>query len=93
MDRGRIMVFNTTFSNISFILMWRSVLLMEETGVSRENHWPAACHRQTLSPNVSSTPPHHQPLSMVDDYQNNNSMRNYVFIFYRLFVSIKRTGA
>ena len=90
MDRGRIMVFNTTFSNISFILMWRSVLLMEEIGVSRENHRPAACHRQTLS---LSTPPHHQPLSLVDDYQNNNSMRNYVFIFYCLFVSIKYTGA
>jgi hypothetical protein len=31
------MVFNDTFNNISFIL-WRSVLLVEETGVPRENH-------------------------------------------------------
>jgi len=31
------MVFNTTFNNISVIL-WQSVLLVEETGVSGENH-------------------------------------------------------
>jgi hypothetical protein len=31
-----IMVFNTTFNNISAI-SWRSILLVEETG---ENHWP-----------------------------------------------------
>jgi hypothetical protein len=31
------MVFNATFNNISDIL-WQSVLLVEETGVSSENH-------------------------------------------------------
>ena len=31
------MVFNATFNNISVIL-WRSVLLVEETGIPRENH-------------------------------------------------------
>jgi hypothetical protein len=41
------MVFNAIFNNISVIL-WRSVLLMEETGVPTENH------RQTLSHNVVS---------------------------------------
>ena len=30
------MVFNATFNNIS-VISWRSVLLMEETGVPREN--------------------------------------------------------
>ena len=30
------MVFNTTFNNIS-VISWRSVLLMEETGVPWEN--------------------------------------------------------
>ena len=36
-----------------------SVLLVEETGVPDENHWPVASHRQTLSHNfVSSTPCH-----------------------------------
>jgi hypothetical protein len=31
------MMFNATFNNISVIL-WRSVLLVDETGVPRENH-------------------------------------------------------
>jgi len=31
------MVFNTTFNNISVIL-WQSVLLVEETGGPEENH-------------------------------------------------------
>jgi hypothetical protein len=34
------MVFNATFNNIS-VLLWRSVLLVEETEVSGENHQPA----------------------------------------------------
>ena len=36
-----LMGFNTTFNNISVIL-WRSVLLLEETGVPGENHRPAS---------------------------------------------------
>jgi hypothetical protein len=35
------MVFSATFNNISDIL-WRSVLLVEETGIPAENHEPAA---------------------------------------------------
>ena len=38
-----ILVFNATFNNVSVIL-WQSVLLVEETGVARENHQPAASH-------------------------------------------------
>jgi len=45
------MVLNTTFNNIS-VKSWRSVLLVEETRVPRENHWPAASHWQTLWHNV-----------------------------------------
>jgi hypothetical protein len=37
------MVFNATFNNIS-VISWWSVLLVEETGVPRENHRPAASH-------------------------------------------------
>jgi hypothetical protein len=37
------MVFSTTFNNISVIL-WHSVLLVEETGTPAENHRPAASH-------------------------------------------------
>jgi uncharacterized protein YjaG (DUF416 family) len=47
------MVFNATFNNISDIL-WLSVLLVEETGVTGENHWPVASHCQSLSHNVVS---------------------------------------
>jgi hypothetical protein len=36
-------VFNATFNNISVILWW-SVLLVEETGVLGENHRPAVGH-------------------------------------------------
>jgi hypothetical protein len=32
-----VMVFNTAFNNIS-VISWQSVLLMEEIGVSGENH-------------------------------------------------------
>ena len=35
------MVFSATFNNISVTcISWRSVLLVEETIVPRENHWP-----------------------------------------------------
>jgi hypothetical protein len=39
----RVMVFNTTFNNIS-VISWRSVLLEEETGGARENYRPVASH-------------------------------------------------
>ena len=47
------------FNNISIIL-WRSVLLVEETGVPGENHRPVANHWQTLSHNVASSTPRHE---------------------------------
>ena len=50
------MVFNATFNNIS-IISWRSVLLMEETGVPGENHGPVASRITTLSHNVVSSTP------------------------------------
>ena len=54
--RVRVMMFNTTFNNITAI-SWRSVLLVEETGVTRKNYWPAASHWQTWSHNVVSSTP------------------------------------
>ena len=44
--RVRVMVFNATFNNIS-VITWRSVLLVEDTGVPGENHRPATRHWQT----------------------------------------------
>jgi hypothetical protein len=35
--RVRVMVLNATFNNIS-VISWRSVLLVEKTGVTGENH-------------------------------------------------------
>ena len=39
-----LMVFNSTFNNIS-VISWRSVLLVEETRVPGENNWSAVSHR------------------------------------------------
>jgi hypothetical protein len=47
------MVFNANFNTIS-VISSRSVLLVEETGVPKENHWPVASNRQTWSHNVVS---------------------------------------
>ena len=55
-----VMVFNANFNNIS-VVSWRSVLLVEETGVPGENHRLVTSHWQTLSHNVvSSTPCHNE---------------------------------
>ena len=42
---------NATFNNIS-VMSWRSALLVDETGVARENHQPDVSHWQTLSHNI-----------------------------------------
>ena len=47
----RVLVFSAIVNNISAI-SWRSVLLMEKTGVLGENHRLAASHGQILSHNV-----------------------------------------
>ena len=52
-----VMVFNATFNNISVIL-WRLILLVEETRVPGENHRSAASHWQTSSHNVVMSTPH-----------------------------------
>ena len=54
-----IMVFYTTFKNISGI-SWRSGVLVDETGVPAENHRYIASHWQTLSNNVISSTPRHE---------------------------------
>jgi len=56
------MVFNATFNNIS-VISWKSVWLVEETGVPRENHRPVASRWQTLSHNVVSNTPCHEQYS------------------------------
>jgi len=53
----RVTVFNATFNNNSVIL-WQSVLLVEETRVPEENHRPVASPWQISYNVVSSTPCH-----------------------------------
>ena len=52
-------VFNVILNNIS-VISWRSILLVEETGVLEENHQPATSHWQTLSHNVVYSTPRHE---------------------------------
>jgi len=59
-----VMVCNATFNNIS-VISWRSVLLVEETGVPGENHRPVASHWQTLSQRTSIRSWQRQPLLIV----------------------------
>jgi hypothetical protein len=54
-----IVVLNATFNNIS-IISWRSVLLVEETGMLGENNRPTASHLQTVSHKVVSSSPDHE---------------------------------
>jgi len=49
-------VFNPTFNNI-LVILWQSVLLVEETRIAWGNHRPAASHWQTLSHSVLSSTP------------------------------------
>jgi hypothetical protein len=53
------MVFNATFNTISAI-SWRSILLVEEIIVPKENHRPVAIHWHTLSHNVVSSTPRNE---------------------------------
>jgi hypothetical protein len=63
------------FNNI-LVISWRSVLLMEKTGVPRENHRPVASQWQTLSHNVvSNTPRHEQDWN--SQLSNRQSITNY----------------
>jgi hypothetical protein len=51
-----VMMFNNTFNNISVTsISGRPVLLMEETGIPEEIHWPVASHWETLPHNVVSS--------------------------------------
>ena len=54
----RFMVLSAIFNNIS-VISWRSVLLVEETGVPGENHQPVASHKYTSLHNVVLSTPRH----------------------------------
>jgi len=50
------MVFNATFNNF-LAISWRSVLLVEVSGVPGEKYQPVASHWQIVSDNVASSTP------------------------------------
>jgi hypothetical protein len=87
------MVVNVTFNNIS-VISWRSVLLIEETGVSRENHRPVPSHWQISSHNViSGTPPHERDVMLrymkyVKLCPKTSNHTNVIFIPFLLFYII-----
>ena len=54
-----LMALSAPFNNIS-IIMWRSDLLLGETGVPGKHHGTASSLKQTLSHNVESSKPHHE---------------------------------
>ena len=54
-----LMMYNATFNNI-FVILWWSVLLVDETRIPGENHRLVASHRQTLSHNVAWSTPCHE---------------------------------
>ena len=56
---NRVMVLNATINNISAI-SWRSLLLVEETGIPGENNRPVVNQEQTLSHNIVSSTPRHE---------------------------------
>jgi hypothetical protein len=67
------MVFNATFNNIS-VISWRSVLLVEETGVLGDTHWPVSSHWQNLSHNAVSSTPRHDRGSNPVNWRTDNTM-------------------
>jgi hypothetical protein len=62
----RVVVFNATFNNI-LVIFWWSILLVEETGVPRENHRAFVGHWQTLSHNVVSHTPRHEGIRSMEE--------------------------
>jgi hypothetical protein len=67
-------MFNATFNNIS-VISWLSVLLVEETGVPRENHRPAAIRYKTsVNMTVSNIVTNEREMSI--------KYRNYQTILY-----------
>jgi hypothetical protein len=87
-------VYNDTFNNIS-VLSWRSVSLVEKTGVTGENHRPVASNWQTLSHNVVSSTPHliGIPIHNVssDRVVVNQKLMCYIVKFYILLVMCQCT--
>ena len=73
----RVVVLNTTFNNILVILWW-SVLLVEETGVPGENHGPVSSHWQILYNDIMMVRTLHIYLSSIFNCKNSLKYTKYV---------------
>jgi hypothetical protein len=82
------MVCSATFNIIS-VLSWRSVLLVEETGIPGENHQPVASHWQSLSHNVCVCV-FHVNLFIVHVVENYPNAKNKNLIIWSWFTVKKR---
>ena len=80
----RFMVFNATFNNIS-VISWWSVLLVEETAVPRENHWPVASDWQTSSRNVVSSTPCHEQGLFIHSYEFSFELKSWFDSYWKYF--------
>ena len=65
---GWVIVFNAAFRNMS-VISWRSALLLDESGIPRENHRPGASDWQILLHNVLSSTPRHERDSNTQLYE------------------------
>jgi hypothetical protein len=65
------MVVNAAFNNIS-VLSWRSVLLVVETGVTRENYRSAISHSQTYYTV--------KPASAATSMKQSLALKGYIFL-------------
>ena len=77
------MMFNATFNNIS-VISWRLVLLVRETVVPGENHWPIASHWQILSDNVVLSTPRHKRDSNSAQNKKSESITLFLKLHYML---------
>jgi hypothetical protein len=80
--------------------LYLASLLVEETRVPRENHWPVASHWQTLSQNVVSSTPRHERNSISHLYfsvislgfmywQKHSDVSNFPYIFQMKLFFVK----
>ena len=76
-------MFNATFNNIS-VISWRLVLLVRETVVPGENHWPIASHWQILSDNVVLSTPRHKRDSNSAQNKKSESITLFLKLHYML---------